>query len=1029
MEKKYWKGIEELKNSPEFLKHKNNEFQEHLPIEEALGIKASSITESTRRDFLKYLGFGVAAASLAACEAPIRKSIPYVIKPEEIVPGVPNYYASTYSDGHDFASILVKTREGRPIKIEPNDIAPFNGSGTSARVQASVLSLYDGNRAKKPYSKGNPTSWKTLDAEITSQLAEIAAKGGNIRILSSSITSPSTKKVIADFTTKYPTTQHITYDAISNYGIIKANELSFGKATLPTYSFNNADVIVSFGCDFLANWISPMEHASQFAQNRKLKDGKKTMSRLIQVESNLSLTGSNADDRIRIRPSEQGSAIVSLYNKVASKSGQAVVAGGSSSYDALMSKVADELWANKGKALVVCGSNNINEQVLINAINFMLGSYDTTINLDRYSNLKQSNDAAFINLVNEMNAGSVAALIIYNCNPSYTAPNAKSFNEGLKKTSLTVSLNDRLDETASLCSYLAPDNHYLESWNDAEPAKGLFTICQPTIQKLYDTRQAQESLLAWAGTPVTSFHDSIAENWKAANTNGMSFESFWAKSLQEGVYDSGTPAKTVVSFAGDVNAAAQALNGKKGSGEIDIVVYEKTGIGNGNQSNNPWLQEMPDPISKVCWDNYYCVSPKLAESKKLVQGNIIDVKVGDKTISGPVFLQPGMAENTIALAMGYGREKVGETSNNIGKNAYPFISIVDGSMQYWASGTISKSTEDDYQLASTQTHQTMMGREIVKETTLSEYIKDPKAGNPDVLIQTPEGKKRPKDVDIWATTSEPGFDRPNHSWGMGIDLNACIGCGACVVACNAENNVAVVGKDEVGRSREMHWIRIDRYYSSDVTKENAEEKGLGVLTMYGEMEKPSVENPKIFFQPVMCQHCNHAPCETVCPVVATTHSSDGLNMMAYNRCVGTRYCANNCPYKVRRFNWFNYTENNKFPYTMTNASERMVLNPDVTVRSRGVMEKCSMCIQRIQSSKLTAKKESRRIVDGELKTACAQTCPTNAITFGDYNDSKSQISSMFKEERTYWLLEELNVKPSVFYQTKVWNHKAEAVKA
>ena len=1029
MEKKYWKGIEELKNSPEFLKHKNNEFQEHLPIEEALGIKASSITESTRRDFLKYLGFGVAAASLAACETPIRKSIPYVIKPEEIVPGVPNYYASIFNDGHEFASILVKTREGRPIKIEPNDMAPFNGLGTSARVQASVLSLYDGNRSKKPMVKGNPSNWATLDAEITKQLTDIANKGGNIRILSSSISSPSTKKVIAQFTAKYPTTQLVTYDAISNYGIIKANELSFGKAVLPTYAFNNADVIVSFGCDFLANWISPMEHASQFAQNRKLKEGKKTMSRLIQVESNLSLTGSNADDRIRMRPSEQASSLVALYNKIATKSGQPVVKGGSSAYDELMSKVADELWSNKGKALVVCGSNNINEQVLINAINFMLGSYDSTINLDRYSNLKQSNDAAFVQLVNEMNAGSVAALLVYNCNPSYSAPNAKSFNDGLKKVSLSVSFADRLDETSSLCTHLAPDSHFLESWNDAEPVKGLYAICQPTIQKLYSTRQAQESLLAWASAPVASFYDSIAENWKVLNTSGLSFESFWTKSLQEGVYDSGMPAKSAISFTGDINAAAQALSSKKGSSETDIVIYEKTGIGNGNQSNNPWLQEMPDPISKVCWDNYFCLSPKMAESKMLVQGNIIDVKVGDNTISGPVFLQPGMAVNTIALAMGYGREKAGDTSNNVGKNAYPLINIVDGSMQYWATGTITKSTADDYQLASTQTHQTMMGREIVKETTLGEYIKNPKAGNPDVLIQTPDGKKRPKDVDIWATTSQPGFDRPNHSWGMGIDLNACIGCGACVVACNAENNVAVVGKDEIGRSREMHWIRIDRYYSSDVTKENAEEKGLGVLTMYGEMEKPSVENPKIFFQPVMCQHCNHAPCETVCPVLATTHSSDGLNMMAYNRCVGTRYCANNCPYKVRRFNWFNYTENNKFPYTMTIASERMVLNPDVTVRSRGVMEKCSMCIQRIQSSKLTAKKESRRILDGELKTACSQTCPTNAITFGDYNDAKSQVLSMFKEERTYWLLEELNVQPSVFYQTKVWNHKAETSKA
>jgi molybdopterin-containing oxidoreductase family iron-sulfur binding subunit len=381
-----------------------------------------------------------------------------------------------------------------------------------------------------------------------------------------------------------------------------------------------------------------------------------------------------------------------------------------------------------------------------------------------------------------------------------------------------------------------------------------------------------------------------------------------------------------------------------------------------------------------------------------------------------------MADNTIAVAVGYGRTATGKAGNGVGFNAYPFMAMVNGSLSMVAANaTVTKTVEDDHTLAATQTHHTMMGREIVKETTLSKWLKDSKAGNEQELIDSPYGKKKPEELDLWATPENPGFDRPNHSWGLGIDLNACIGCGSCVVACNAENNVPVVGKDEIGRAREMHWIRIDRYYSSDTTKENAGDKGLGKLSMYGEMEKPGADNPEVFFQPVMCQHCNHAPCETVCPVAATTHSSEGLNMMAYNRCVGTRYCANNCPYKVRRFNWFKYSDNDQFPYNMQDNLGKMVLNPDVVVRSRGVMEKCSMCVQRIQYGKLEAKKAGRRPGDGEIKTACAQACPTNAIVFGDFNDKNSEVSNLFKDPRSYHLLAELNVQPSVFYQTKVRN--------
>lgn len=1019
MTKVYWKGLEELNRDPEFLKHQNNEFIEHLPVTKAVENKAKEESATSRRDFLKFLGFGLGAATLAACEAPMRKTIPYLVKPEEITPGVPNWYASSYYDGHEYGSIVVKTREGRPIKIEGNDLSSVSAGKASARVQGAVLSLYDDTRARRPFTNGEPTTWSAVDTDIKNKLADIATRGGQIRILSSSIASPSTLGAIGEFAAKYPTTKHIQYDAISHYGMIAANQQSFGKAGIPAYRFENADVIVGLGCDFLGTWLAPVEHARGYASNRKLNKSKKSMSRHFQFESHLSLTGSNADVRIRVKPSELGATTIALYNKLAAKAGSASISGGKTNADAKIEIAANELWNARGKALVVSGSNDSNEQLIVNAINSLLNSYGSTIESGRMCNYKQGNDADFAALVSDMSAGNIAALIVYNCNPGYSAPDGAAFVESLKKVGLSISFNDRMDETSAACKYLCPDSHFLESWNDVEPYTNTFSFVQPAISKLYDTRQAQESLLTWAGSAVTNFHDYLQAQW-SQNFASSAFGN-WNKAIQDGVVTYDAVAPLFATFAGDVNAAAAKISSEKSGGEVEIVLYEKAGTGNGAHANNPWLQEFPDPISKVCWDNYVCVGPKMAEAKGLKQGNIVEIKVGNKSEKLPVFIQPGMAENTVAIALGYGRSAAGPAGDGVGKNVFPFVSISNGSMKYYAAGSMIKTTEDDYTLAATQTHHTMMGREIVKESTLAEWKKDAKAGNEDLTIVTPEGKQRPKDIDLWAT--EKDFEHPKniHHWQMGIDLNSCIGCGSCVVACQAENNVAVVGKTEINNAREMHWIRIDRYYSSDMTKAKAKKDGLGKIDMYGQLEVPTADDPQVMFQPVMCQHCNHAPCETVCPVAATTHSTDGLNMMAYNRCIGTRYCANNCPYKVRRFNWFNYSENPAYPFNQTSETGRMVLNPDVTVRTKGVMEKCTMCIQRIQDGKLTAKKESRRPKDGEIKTACQQTCPTDAIVFGDAKDEKSKVNAMFKEERSYWLLEEINVQPSVFYQTKIWN--------
>ncbi len=1012
--RRYWKGVEELQNDAKFVQLKNNEFAEHLPLDEIVQEKATDITVTPRRDFLKFLGFSVAAASLAACEAPVRKTIPYLVRPEQITPGASNWYASSYHDGYDYCSVLVKTREGRPIKIEGNTSSSVTKGGTNARIQASVLSLYDNARLRTPMANGAPVSWENLDKEIGMKLQSVASAGGKIRILSSTIISPSTLKTIEEFGKKYQNTKHVVYDAVSCSAMKAANKESFGVDEIPSYNFEKAEVIAAFDCDFLINWISPIEYSRQYAATRKLNGDKKTMSKHVQFESALSLTGSNADQRHHVKPSMQGAAIANLYNAVAAKAGASSVnAGAVGDLAKAISILADELWAARGKSVVVSGINNTAIQNLVNGINSLLENYGSTIDLDNHCHLRQGNDADVTMLMNEMSKGEVGALLIYNTNPVYTSPMGKQFGEALGKVSCSISFADRADETASKCQYICPDNHPLESWNDAEPKLGKYSLSQPTISPLFSTRQFPESLLMWAGNNA-NYHDFIAQQWSSNILKGKS----WNEVLQEGVLENEQMTAKNYKSSANLSASADAISKMNISG-IEMTFYEKTGVGSGIQANNPWLQELPDPVSKITWDNYLSVSPKDARDNSWKQGNIVEVKANGISMKVPVVIQPGQMPGTCSLALGYGRTNAGKVADGVGVNAYPFISLVDGQMLYAAGGVqISKTVDDDHKLAATQTHHTMMGRAIVKETTLEEFIKDPNAGNEPELISVKIGKEEKKmtteELNLWND-----YESGNHHFGMSIDLNSCIGCGTCVIACTAENNVPVVGKEEVVNSREMHWIRIDRYFSSDADPKEHESGDIKA------MEIPS-DNPKVVFQPVMCQHCAHAPCETVCPVIATSHSSEGMNQMIYNRCVGTRYCANNCPYKVRRFNWFRYTDNKKFDFNMNNDLGKMVLNPDVVVRARGVMEKCSLCVQRLQEGKLVAKKQGRKVKDGDINTACAQACPTQAITFGDYKDKDSKINTMWQPKgRSYHLLEELNVQPNVFYQTKVRNVKAE----
>jgi len=1001
--KKYWKGLEELNKTPEFVELNKHEFAEPIPIEEVLS-GTGLMGKTPRRNFLKTVGFGIGAVTLAACQkTPVHKSIPYLIKPEEVTPGVANYYVSSY----DGQAILVKTREGRPIKIEGNPGDVLGQGGASAQVQASVLDLYDSNRLKGPMQDGGDASWSELDSFVKSELAAIKASGKQIRLVTSSINSPSTLGVIAAFVAQYPTAKHINYDAVSYTGIIQANQNSFGKAVLPRYRFDRADLIVGFGCDFLGSWLSSAEYTRQYAskRNEEAIESKK-MSRHVHFESGMSLTGSNADVRIPVKVSQQGLALVNLYNEISGTTLPGSKKLGNNVADNAITLVAKELLAAKGRALVVCGSNDVATQVLVNAINSLLGSYGTTIDLDNPSNKYKGNDADIVALVEEMKRGDVGAVMFLDANPVYGYYQSSAFADALKKVRLKVSFNAYNDETATVCNIVAPNHHYLESWGDENAIEGYYTIVQPTINPVYDTRQAEQSLLIWSDNAVKDYYTFVRNTWNTSllPKGGLAGQGGWETLLQNGFIKVADKPATPVAFNRDINGVAQTIlsQGAKlaaGEGKLELQVYENNTIGNGKYANNPWLQELPEAISKVTWDNFVAISPKTAEDLKLEEGDVIKVTANNYSTELPVLLQPGQAQGTISIAVGYGRTKAGKVGDLVGKNAYPFVSLTNGSFQANAVASIEKMGGDKVVLAQTQTHHSYEGRDVIRETTLQEYLKKG---------EDKESEKK-ETYDLWNE-----YDRPQYDWVMAIDLNACTGCGACVVACNAENNIPVVGRDEVRRRREMHWIRIDRYYSFD-------EKGKTVTEEKEINKLEDLDHVSVTYQPMLCQHCDHAPCETVCPVLATTHSSEGLNQMTYNRCVGTRYCANNCPYKVRRFNWFNYWNDSRFENYIQNDYTELVLNPDVTTRFRGVMEKCSMCVQRIQAGKLNAKLQKRPLVDGDIKVACQQTCPANAIIFGNKLDPNSQVSKALKSERTYYVLEELNVKPGIGYQTKVRN--------
>ena len=1030
--KTYWKGIEQLKNDPAFIKNSQNEFPEFLPI--------NGSSDNSRRDFLKMMGFGLAAVSTAACEAPVKYAIPYVDKPVDVDASLANYYASTYSMGSDYCSVVVKTREGRPIKIDGNKFSKISAGCTSSQVESSVLTLYDRQRLQFPMLNNKESNWRDVDKYVKEELSN---KGSNkMYIVSHSVNSPSTLDVINKFSKKFDV-KHVEYDTSSYSGMLDANKESFGKRKIPFYDFSKAKTIVSFGYDFLGNSFNHNLFNKQFTKQRVVNRDKREMSRLYTFESNLSLTGANADHRIPIKSSHAKIYIAELWNILNDKigSGRDTISFNKSKKSLLkldiLNKVADDLIQNLGSSLVISSSNDKSVQSVVIMINELLRSYGKTIDLNRCYNIRKGDDSKMLEFITDMETKSVHGVIFLNSNPVYNHYLSSRLKDALENVSLKISTSDRIDETSILCNVIAPDSHFLESWNDYEPIDNHFSFGQPTIRRIFDTRQHQDSFLKWIDSKE-NFFSTLKNNWRKKQKllkSNEPFQMFWDRLLHDGVAEiveekprNLNPLPNIFKTRiSEVSKISTLIDTESENEDFELNLYHNLTVSDGIQSNNPWLQEMPDPISKVCWDNYISINPKDASKLEVktdvgtMTTNVLKIQNGQESFEVPVIIQPGQAEGTIGLALGYGRKLAGPVGDGVGFDANQVLDINSNTQNFIVNNIKLENTFKDYRIAQTQTHDTIMAREsVIQETSLDQYKEDPYAGKYQFKVATSKGYKKPEDVTLWN-----GHEYKNHHWVMAIDLNACTGCGSCVIACQVENNIPVVGKEEVLNRREMSWLRIDRYYSSDADVNDLQ--GLEV----------AAENPDVTFQPMMCQHCNNAPCETVCPVAATTHSSEGLNQMTYNRCIGTRYCANNCPYKVRRFNWFKYHDNEQFDknIAMNNDLGKMVLNPDVTVRSRGVMEKCSFCVQKIQEGKLLAKSEKRRLKDGDVKMACGSACSTDAIVFGDVNDKDSRINNLLqvekidkatlklKEERAYAVLDEIRVSPNVWYLRKVRNKK------
>jgi anaerobic selenocysteine-containing dehydrogenase/Fe-S-cluster-containing dehydrogenase component len=1026
---RHWLGPEELEASywadSDVRAKRGQEFFEK-PVEMIDQLDKSSQGGLVRREFLTIMGASMAMATLSCARRPVHKIIPYAVKPEEITPGVANYYASTCKECSVGCGILTRNREGRPVKLEGNPDHPVNRGALCGQGQASLLGLYDPDRLQSSYAKnkgqltGTEISWEDADQQITQKLKA----AGRVRVLTGTVNSPSTQSLINEFLGAFHDGKHVVYDPLSMGELSDAQGVSYGTKVTPRYFFNKAEVVLSLGADFLGNWLSPVEHARDWGQVRKL-DSKNPadsrFSKLIAFESIFSVTGASADERYPVRPGDEYRIAMALAHELIVNRKLSRFATDSAVLSVLkdykpetlaaeigldggvetIQHLAERLWQARGKSLVVGGGVSTRTssaralQVAVNLLNSALDNEGVTVVGNEGALEPGTTYAGLASLIDEMKTGQVDVLVINGTNPAFTTPRSVTgLEEAMKHVRMVIVIGDHTDETSRFADYVLAEHHYLENWGDASGQHGVLSLQQPAIAPLYATRAFEDTLIAWskAGqlkvparvSDSADWHAYLMANWKDIHQSEhivSSFVQFWETCLRDGVYTLKSAATKPAPRPFRSTSVSEMSRFAPTLGNVlQLAMYESIAMGDGAHANNPWLQEFPDPISSITWDNYLNVGVAAAKRLGLSENDVVEINSADVTLQLPVHIQPGMHPFSVSVAIGYGRRSVGKVGNLAGVDVFPLVRVEGQTLVYAGLPVTLRRTGKTYKLANTQYHTATENRPVLSDITLADFKK-----NPGAMSETEPELKLKEIPSMWGKHEYKGY-----RWGMSIDLTQCFGCGACVLACQAENNIPVVGRDQVRNSRQMHWMRIDRYFSGDA------------------------EKPETVFQPMLCQHCENAPCETVCPVLATLHDDEGLNVQVYNRCVGTRYCQNNCPYKVRRFNFFDHWKSYE-------GAMNLAWNPDVTVRSRGIMEKCTFCVQRIRESKDRAKDAGVRVHDADLKTACQQTCPTDAIVFGDLNNPESLVRRHADDDRSFHALEVLNTRPALSYMSKVRN--------
>lgn len=964
--KDYWRSLEQIAETDLFKQYVQNEFPD----------QARAYPDPvSRREFLKLMGASLMLAGLGGCSRqPLEKIVPYVKMPEEIVPGKPLFFATAMPFGSSAYGILVESHMGRPTRIQGNPEHPASLGAADIFAQASILGLYDPDRSQVVKQMGRISTWGAfLSAILPALEAARQKKGEGLRILTGTVNSPALHQQIQSLIAEMPLVKWHHYEPLGADSLREGTKLAFGESLQPVYQLEPADVILSLDSDFLNSEPGSLKYAREFSKRRQVRENKTGMNRLYTVESFPTVTGTMADHKLTLRASEVESFAWVLAKQMgldAPDTAQNSVA----KHGRWIQALVRDLKNHAGKCLVVAGEfQSPAVHAIAHAMNVLLNNVGkTVIYVQPNDRHPESQQESLVQLVKDLNADKVETLLILDANPIFDAPADFGFKNSFLRVKRRVHLGLYEDETAELCHWHIPQAHYLESWSDARSFDGTVSFLQPLIEPLYGGKTAHEILSVFQGKPGVSSEDTVKNFWKT-QVSGLDFDALWRKTLHDGFLQGSAAKPKTVSLK---KIPSSLYPGHKSG--MEIIFRPDPSLWDGRFANNAWLQELPKPITKTVWDNAVYMAPATAEKLSLKNEDLVELRLNGKSAQGPVWILPAHPEDSVTVHVGYGRTKSGKVGTGTGFNAY---AIRGSASRNSGTGLEIIKTGKKYPVSCTQDHQSMEGRDLIRSGTIGEYQKDPHFAE--------KHHAHHEEISLY-----PPHKYEGYAWGMAIDLNACNGCSSCVIACQSENNIPVVGKDEVARGREMHWIRIDRYF------------------------KGSLETPEIAHQPVLCMHCENAPCEPVCPVGATTHSAEGLNEMTYNRCVGTKYCSNNCPYKVRRFNFFEYADTNS-------ETLKMLHNPDVTVRSRGVMEKCTYCVQRINKARIESKKENRSIRDGEVVTACQSACPSEAIMFGDINDPESKVSKLKAQPLNYGILTELNTKPRTSYLVKIKNPNPE----